>query len=158
MLAAMNRDLTEAEMEEVLRTQLYGHLGCTLPDRRAYVVPIMYTYRNGAIYAFSFPGLKIETLRSDGSACFQTEKFLSEGVWHSVIVWGTYEEIPDAERIDVIALLCDRLQREHGTATSPFYQVPESELSPGALHALREQSPILYRIRIEKKTGKHVHY
>lgn len=154
----MHRTLSDTEMEEVLQRQLYGHLGCTLPDGKVYVVPITYAYHDGALYAFSREGQKIDALRRNPSVCFQTEQFLHEGLWRSVIVWGTYEELSGNEQLHAAKMLFERLDREQGTATSPLYQPPAHTLLAGASRTWEEEDAIFYRLRIAQKTGKQVHY
>ena len=154
----MNRDLTGAEIDDVLQSQIYGHLACTLPDHRIYVVPITFAYHHEAIYCFSFHGLKIDTLRKSPFACFQTEQFLHENIWRSVICWGTYEEISHAEQLSAAKIIFKRLEREQGMALSPLYQPPARALLPPVEMAMKEKEAIFYRIRIEQKTGKHVQY
>jgi len=144
----MSHDLTDPEIDDVLQRQLYGHLGCTLPDSRVYVVPITFAYQDEAIYSFSFPGLKIDALRRSPSACFQTEQFLHEGTWRSVILWGAYEELSEDEQLSAAKLIFTRLEREQGTAMSPLYQPPAHALFQSASRAMKEEEAIFYRIRI----------
>lgn len=148
----MNRALTDGEMITLLEGQLYGHLGYTMPDGKVCVMPMTYAYHDHALYSFTYTGQKIEMLRRHPAACFQTEKFLHEGTWDSVITWGTYEEIPATEHMKAIEILTKRLQREEGKATSALY----NELLPKKTGAPAGKDPVFYRIRIEEKTGLHV--
>ncbi len=150
----MRDDLTDAEIDEVLRQQLYGHLGCMLPDSRVYVVPITYAYQDNAIYSFSLHGLKIDALRKNPSACFQTEQFLRDGAWRSVHLRGTYEELSDGEKLTAAKALFRRLGSEGGIAISPLYQPPPMLLLPSVMQATKDKEAIFYRIRIDEKTGK----
>ncbi len=154
----MNHDLTDDEIDAVLQKQLYGHLGCTLPDRRVYIVPITYAWYDNALYSFSHPGLKIDVLRGNPSACLQTEEFLGEGIARSAIVWGRYEELSGAATIRATKILFDRLERDLGVPLSPLYHPPARALFPAVECAMKEKEAVFYRICIEKKTGKHIQY
>lgn len=154
----MHHDLSNTEIDDLLQRQLYGHLGCTLPDHRVYVVPITYAYHDGVMYSFSHHGQKIDALRKNPSVCFQTEEFLHEGACRSVIAWGTYEELTGDQQLAGAKIFFDRLEREQGKALSPLYQPPASALFPAVSQAVKKKESIFYRIRIEQKTGKHIQY
>ncbi len=154
----MHRDLADTEIDDLLQTQLYGHLGCTLPDGRVYVVPITFVYRDGIIYSFSSGGQKIDALRAHPSACLQVEQYLHEGSWRSAIAWGTYEELSDGPRLTAARLLFERLDMEEGMAMSPLYNPPPRAAFLEASRALTEKESIFYCIRVERKTGKQVQY
>ena len=154
----MHHDLADGDIDELLHTQLYGHLGCTLPDGRVYVVPITFVYRNGFVYSFSLSGQKISALRANPSACLQVEHFLSEGSWKSAIVWGTFEELSDGEEMQAAKLLFQRLEIEEGTALSPLYHKRSTAIFSETATALKDKEAIFYRIRVQRKTGKHVEY
>ncbi len=147
----MHETLADAEMDALLDRQMYGHLGCTLPDGRVYVVPVTFAYRDGAVYGFSFPGTKVEALRANPDACLQVEEVLRGGDWKSVIVWGTYEELKGDERLHALKLLLARLELEQGTAVSALYRAPL--LLDGGASPAGQDGAIFYRIRIRTRTG-----
>src|SRR5438067_64945 len=91
-------DLTRNEMEDLLRTEAVGRLGCHA-DGRTYVVPIGYAYHDGNIYAHSGLGLKIEMMQQNPEVCFEVEQITNIAHWKSVIAWGVYEMLdgPDAD-------------------------------------------------------------
>lgn len=154
----MNHDLTDADIDAVLQSQLYGHLGCTLPDGQVYVVPITYAYHEGALYSFSYSGLKIDALRSHADACVQTEEFQHDGDVRSVIVWGTYEELSGTERLQANTVLTERLESAVGIPRSPLYQVPTGALLSAFSRISNMPESIFFRINIQRKTGKHFQY
>ncbi len=130
-------------------------MGCTLPDGRTYVVPITFAYADGAIYSFSYPGQKIDAMIRNPSVCFQTEQFVHEGVWKSVIVWGTFEHLSHKQQLGAMKAIFDRLEREEGRAMSPLYQPPPGILAASVPHSLENQA-VFYRIRLTEKTGRQV--
>lgn len=151
------RDLTDAEMNDVLDCQLYGHLACTLPDGRPYVVPITFVHEGGFLYAFTNKGQKLDALRQNPSVCFQTELHINEGVWKSVIVWGAFEELSGTNEINASMLIFSRLDRAQGMGISPLYQPPAQQIAAGAAHP-PSANAVFYRIRMTQKTGRHVQY
>jgi nitroimidazol reductase NimA-like FMN-containing flavoprotein (pyridoxamine 5'-phosphate oxidase superfamily) len=152
----MNLHLSETDMVELLQKQLYGHLGCTLPNGEVYVVPITFAYQDDAVYSFSFKGQKIEAMRKNPSVCFQVEDFLTEGIWKSVVAWGTYEELSSQKEIDAAKILFKKLEKEHGTAMSPLYTLRTEDLFKAASRIMQDPEAIFYCIRIQKKTGKYI--
>lgn len=151
------RDLTDAEMNDVLEHQLYGHLACILPDGRPYVVPVTFVHDDEYIYGFSSAGQKIDALRQNPSVCFQTELLINEGVWKSVIAWGAFEELSGTNEIHASMLIFSRLDRAQGMGISPLYQPPAQQNAAGVARP-PSANAVFYRIRITEKTGRHVQY
>jgi nitroimidazol reductase NimA-like FMN-containing flavoprotein (pyridoxamine 5'-phosphate oxidase superfamily) len=154
----MNQNLTDGDIDNLLRSQLYGHIGCRTVDDRLYVVPITYAYHDGCIYSFSSSGMKIEAMRKNPSVCFQVEQFHENGSWKSVIAWGTFEELTGTDRTDGMKLLFRRLEQDENTAISPLYQPPKEVLAPQASQGMKEKDAVFYRIRITERTGKSSRY
>lgn len=154
----MHRDLKDIDVEEVLKRQLYGHLGCTLPDGEMYIVPITYAYHDGAVYGFSYSGVKIDALRKNPTACMQTEELLDEGMANSVIIWGTYEELVGQERLVAHQILFARLERAIGVPLSALYQPPPRALHSALTRATEAKESVFFRIIIQRKTGKFIQY
>ena len=89
MLGELNR----AEIEQTLRTQAVGRIGCHA-NARTYVVPITYVYHGQAgIYFHSLDGLKIQMMRANPSVCFEVDVVYDLANWQSVIAWGRFEEL-----------------------------------------------------------------
>src|SRR5690348_6972714 len=61
--------LSEAQIEEVLRSEVIGRIGC-YADGKIYVAPIAYVYDGEAIYAHTGEGLKLRMLRTNPQVCF----------------------------------------------------------------------------------------
>jgi nitroimidazol reductase NimA-like FMN-containing flavoprotein (pyridoxamine 5'-phosphate oxidase superfamily) len=132
----MLRDLTAAEVEEVLRETRIGRIGCHA-EGRIYVVPIVYLYEDGCAYGRSADGLKIRTMRANPSVCFEVE--LAHGrEWRSVIAWGTYEELSGSEEDDAAARFAARF---------PRLPVEDQELT-------QAERNIFFRLRLGEKTGR----
>ena len=75
-------DLNKKELIDLLESQVFGRLGCSVNDE-TYIVPINYVYRNNAIYAHSGNGKKIEMMRTNPKVCFQVDEILDTFRWKS---------------------------------------------------------------------------
>lgn len=141
--------LSPAEIDSLLAVQRYGHLGCSA-NGEVYVVPITYIFEAGVLYSFTELGKKIEMMRKNPKVCVQVEQVKAHDHWDSAICWGTFDEITDAEEKQrVKLLLADQFaQGEAGgdSVVSPLV----SRLHETDTH----REPILYKITIEKKTGR----
>jgi len=147
MLAKLN----ESQVEELLKSQLIGRIGCHANDV-TYVVPVNYFYDGVCIYAHSAKGMKIDMMRSNPQVCFEVDDIKSVINWQSVILWGKFEEIEDLdEKVEVMQKLTDRIV--------PFLTTDDSHPSHGitakASDVGDEVELILYKIIIAKKTGRY---
>ena len=134
----MISELGEKEARAMLSEGRLGRLGCCL-NGEPYVVPVNYMFVDGYIYVHSLPGRKIETLRANPHACLQVDEIQDDYNWRSVIAYGHYEEITDAD------------QRER-TLAELFKHLPhltpvESRMKKGL------PQTVVFRLRISKITG-----
>jgi uncharacterized protein len=91
--------LSAEEIEDVLKHQLVGRIGCHAKDM-TYIVPICYAYDGECIYARTYEGLKIKMMRENPNVCFQVEYMESMVNWKTVICWGKYEELTGINKRD----------------------------------------------------------
>ncbi len=100
--------LNDAEIEEVLRQQVVGRLGCHA-DGITYVVPVSYAYDGKNIYVHAFEGKKLEIMRKNPHVCFEVDVLKDMANWKSVIAWGDFEEITEPhEKNNALQRLLDR--------------------------------------------------
>jgi nitroimidazol reductase NimA-like FMN-containing flavoprotein (pyridoxamine 5'-phosphate oxidase superfamily) len=59
-------DLTREGIDELLREEIVGRIGCHA-DGETYVVPVIYAYDGEAFYAYSIEGKKIRMMRENPS-------------------------------------------------------------------------------------------
>lgn len=143
--------LTNEQIEEVLKENVLGRIGCN-DGKRNYVVPVNYAYDGKSIIAHSVMGMKIKIMRKNTSVCFEVDEMKSFTKWKSVIVWGEYQELTDQrDRFVAMRLFVDRMMhiKISKTAIAP-------ELDEGRVH-LRSPGnvrPVIYRIVITEKTGR----
>lgn len=141
--------LTEAQIDQVLRTQSVGRIGC-YSSKKIYVVPVTYVYDAGYIYAHSKTGMKVRMMRENPDVCFEVDAMDNMTNWRSVIVWGTYEELKtEKEQQAGMKIMIDRLAPFLTSETvrpSHYGQAPEI--------VEKGFKAIAYRIKIKEKTGR----
>jgi uncharacterized protein len=140
-------ELTEAEIEALLRSEVVARIGCHA-DGRTYVVPITYVYDDDAIIGHSRDGMKIELMRRNPAVCVEVDRVEDLGNWRSVIVWGRYEELSGAAAVEALEKLVTRLEPLATGETS----APPHGLA--AVHADAASGLVVYRIEIDEKTGR----
>jgi nitroimidazol reductase NimA-like FMN-containing flavoprotein (pyridoxamine 5'-phosphate oxidase superfamily) len=142
--------LSENEIEDVLKQQAIGRIGCHA-DGITYVVPINYVYKDGYVYGHSAEGKKIDMLRSNPQVCFQVDDIESITQWKSVITWGVYEEITDGKEMQkaMQEIIRHIMPRINDNNAHPSHGITESESDIGTSVDL-----ILYKILLNKKTGR----
>ena len=142
------REMTERESREVLAHRNVGHLAC-VHDNRPYVVPVHYAFDGEKLYVFSLAGQKVDWMRRNPNACLQVEESGEHHRWTSVLVQGTYQELPDTaerhnERLHAWSLLQKR----------PLWWEPGSS-KPGS-GSEGEEPPIFFSISIAQISGREL--
>ena len=137
-------NLTAQEIDSVLLTESVGRIGCHV-DGRTYIVPITYAFDGQRIIGHSSLGLKVEMMRQNPEVCFQVDQVENLGNWRSVIAWGKFEELSEAEAMAALGLLVEKLKT-----------VPASEtaLPVGGTAMKAPERAIVYAIRLGQKTGR----
>ena len=134
----MIAELDRAEIDELLRSQVVGRIGCHA-DGLTYVVPVIYAYDGAGLYAYSIEGQKIRMMRANPHVCFEVDEYDGRGSWRSAIVQGIYEELEGAGAARALGLLTERFAGR------------EEERRP------RGEGPaVAFRIRIDAVTGRAV--
>ena len=146
----MLRELNETQVDELLKDQLFGRIGCHSAEMM-YIVPVNYIYESGNIYCHSSEGLKIDMMRENPQVCFEVDDITDITNWRSVIAWGRFEEITGLDEKQKVLqklvnrispyILDDSVTREHGFV--------DEESDVGITVEL-----IMYKIVISKKTGR----
>lgn len=137
------------EIEEVLANHYIGHIGCHADDV-TYVVPVSYAYHDDCVYGHTEEGKKIRMMRKNPRVCFQVEDMKDMANWKSVVAWGEYQELTEpAERRMALEKLMGRHLPYIASRTARFS--PDWPFSPEDLNNIKG---IVYRIRLEEKTGR----
>ena len=139
---AVISELSRAEIDELLREQVVGRIGCQV-DGLTYVVPVIYAYDGEGFYVASIEGQKTRMMRENPAVCFEVDEY-ADGSWRSAIVQGVYEELegPDAER--ALSLLAERFGRTG------------DDDSARRRHGGDGSGTVYFRIRIRELTGRAV--
>lgn len=136
MLGKMN----DNQIVNVLQSQVIGRLAC-YADKKLYLVPITYAYKDGYIYCHSKEGMKIEMMNKNPEVCFLIDQIESMNSWRSVILWGKYERLDtDKAQESARQILSDRIAPlSTGETVVPY---------------IRQDVPQSFRIKIKKQTGR----
>ena len=136
-------DLTREEIDELLRSEAIGRIGC-YGFGRPYVVPVTYAYDGVAVYCHSREGLKLRMMRSHPTVCFEVDRVDGMADWRSVIATGRFSELEAME-----AELAMQLLR---TRTAPL--VPSSTSTPDSrIHAAGHPWSV-FRILLSERSGR----
>jgi hypothetical protein len=142
-------DLNFKEVEEVLKDQLIGRIGCH-SNGVTYIVPVSYAYNEPYVYIHSLEGKKIDMMRNNPEVCFEVDVMNDMANWKSVISWGTFEEITRMEERDkALKILLDR--------SLPIISSEKTHLGrewPFTNNNANEIAGVFYRIKLKEKTGK----
>lgn len=144
-------ELSPEEIEEVLRSEITGRIGCHA-DGRTYVVPVTYAYEGGDIYCHSAEGLKLRMMRKNPVVCFEVDRVRDMGNWRSVIATGRFEELSGGDALPAMDVLIQRFVAiERPDQPHPSYVFRDSE-AESPLTDGREI--VIFRIRLAEKSGR----
>lgn len=143
--------LNNEQIEEVLKQNVLGRIGCT-DGKKTYVVPVNYVYDGKHIIGHSLAGMKILMMRKNPEVCFEVDELKSFTKWKSVIVWGHYQELIDErERYQAMKLFVDRMLKMKISETAIPPEISEKRVHPRSPGNIK---PVIYRIVITEKTGR----
>ena len=139
-------EMTEFECRQALEQAAIGRLACAR-DNQPYVVPIYFALHGDHLYAFTTLGQKIEWMRANPRVCLEVDERIGHDRWQSVVVFGSYEELPDLPKYEAARVTALELLQKHAMWWEPA--------GVGATHrdAPHSEIPITYRIRIDRMTG-----
>jgi uncharacterized protein len=142
-------NLPASQIEDVLKNQLVGRIGCSL-NGETYVVPISYAYDGNYIYCHTTEGKKTEMMRKNPKVCFQVDEMKDMANWRSVLVQGEFEELTTTgERNNGMQTLLNRYLPIISSVTThigehwPFHPEDVSNING-----------IVFRIAVKEKTGR----
>lgn len=137
------------QIEDVLKNQLVGRIGCSL-NGETYIVPISYAYDGDKIYCHTKEGKKTAIMRNNPNVCFQVDEMKNMANWKSVIVQGVYEEVKDKEeRARGMQILLNRYLPVISSVTTHI-----GEHWPFHPEDMNHIDGIVFCIVIKEKTGK----
>jgi nitroimidazol reductase NimA-like FMN-containing flavoprotein (pyridoxamine 5'-phosphate oxidase superfamily) len=137
-------ELSRAECLEVLARAHVARLACCRGDE-PYVVPIYVAFDTGNLYGFSTLGQKIVWLRENPRVCLEVEEIEHGQDWTTVLAFGRYQELtPPHQDAEGLA------KAEELLARRPAFWLPGAAKVGTQEHG----TPVLYRIAIERMTGR----
>jgi uncharacterized protein len=138
------QEMTEPECRAMLARRTVARLACAR-NNQPYIVPIHVDLEGAFLYGYATLGQKIEWMRQNPLVCLESDELITHGQWASVIVFGHYEELPNTPENAGLRGTAERLFQKH-----PVWWEPA--LVPLAAHDQR--TPIVFRIRISRMTGR----
>lgn len=140
-------EMTRAECDDALSRAKFGRLGCAC-NNQPYVLPLNFAYDgDNYLYGFTTVGQKVEWMRLNPLVCFEVDRVKNHNQWSSVIVFGRYEELPDAPQFEVARRHAHGFLQKRAMWWEPAYISQEHRDS---LHSV---TPVFFRIKIESVTG-----
>ena len=136
-------ELTPEEIDEMLRSEAIGRIGC-YAFGRPYVVPITFAYDGVAVYGHSREGLKLRMMRSHPSVCFEVDRMEGLSDWRSVIAMGTFSELQATQAETAMELLRRRM--------GPL--VPSATSNPDGLTHASGMPWSVFRIVLGERSGR----
>lgn len=137
----MIEDMNDNQIVNVLQSQLIAHLAC-YADKKLFLVPITYAYKDGYLYCQSKDGLKIQLMRKNPAVCIEVDQIESMRNWRTVILWGEYEQLKnEKDKAKAQQILMDRIE--------PIYT------GETVIPQILEDYPEPFRIKINKQTGRY---
>jgi uncharacterized protein len=144
-------ELNASEIEQLLRSENVGRIGCS-EQGRVYVVPVTYAFDDGCVYGHSGIGTKVRMMRANPHVCFEVDRVLSQSNWESVIAWGVYEELQGDEAMGGLEQLLTRFGPIVISSTSSTLHGVSAPLITLA-HQILQQG-VVYRIRLTECSGR----
>lgn len=95
-------------IEALLAQSIVGRIACNQPGDRPYLVPLAYAYDGECIYAVSGPGRKLDLMRLDPRVTIEVDSVEQSDRWQSVVAEGEFEEVSDADEIQMAVSLMER--------------------------------------------------
>jgi len=115
-----DRQLSNSEAEEVLKSGTYGVLSMVGKNGYGYGIPLNYVYKNNSIFFHcSLEGQKLENISINekvsfcvvGEAIPLSEKFTMQ--YKSVIVFGRAHEIVGEEKMNSLVSIVEKYSGDH---------------------------------------------
>ena len=142
-------ELNDVEIKNILSSQVVGRIACT-DGVQPYIVPVTYTYDGQYIYGQTTAGKKLDILRKNPNICFEIDLMIDMRNWRSIIVYGKFEEMSNADATKVRQILYDRIfSLSASTTVHSFGEEPIRKIEEGG-----KPLPVMYRISISKITGR----
>lgn len=145
-------ELDDTQIRNILTSQVVGRLACT-DGKQPYIVPVTFTYDGEYIYGQSNEGTKLNILRKNKNVCFEVDVMTDMRNWQSVIIYGKFEELKGEQSKAARDILFGRI---FSLMTSSTVHTHGHD-APGELDDTNRVKYVMYRIKIQKITGRFEH-
>jgi uncharacterized protein len=143
-------ELTQVQIENVLRSQALGRLAVT-DGKQPYIVPVTYAYDGKYIYGQTNFGTKLKILRKNPAVCFEVDTMTDMANWQCVLVFGTFEELKDEAERKAREILFNKV---FTLMTSSTIHAHEHETTGDDVDDSNRVKQLMYRINIKNVTGR----
>jgi nitroimidazol reductase NimA-like FMN-containing flavoprotein (pyridoxamine 5'-phosphate oxidase superfamily) len=143
-------ELNQLQIDHLLLSQFVGRIGCT-DGTKPYIIPVTYVFDGKYIIGQSREGLKMDIMRKNPNVCFEVDSIMNMANWQSAIISGTFSELNGKEADTARKYLFNHVWP---LLTSSTVHPHEHEVSTSAVDDANRVKPIMYRIRVDEKTGR----
>lgn len=143
-------ELNQLQIDHLLLSQFVGRIGCT-DGTKPYIIPVTYVFDGKYIIGQSREGLKMDIMRKNPNVCFEVDSIMNMANWQSAIISGTFSELNGKEADTARKYLFNYVWP---LLTSSTVNPHEHEVSTSAVDDANRVKPIMYRIRVDEKTGR----
>jgi hypothetical protein len=142
-------ELTNAQMDDLLKKQAIGRLGYR-DNRKSYITPVTYAYDGKYIYGQTDEGLKLNIIRENPSVCFEVDSIINMANWETVLLWGHFEELENDTAKKAREFLYNNLL-DLLTSTTIHLHKHDHSYEEDDKNRIKQ---IVYRIGIAERTGR----
>ncbi len=143
-------ELNDMQIDHLLLSQFVGRIGCT-DGEKPYIVPVTYVYDGKYIIGQTGEGLKLNIMRKNPNVCFEVDSMTNMANWQSAVLFGTFEELKEEEAAGAREYMFNHMWP---LLTSATIHPHEHEASISSVDDTNRVKPIMYRIRVNEKTGR----
>jgi len=140
------RDMSWQDSINLLTRARLCRLAC-VHERQPYIVPMCCAYEDNYLYSFSTHGQKTDWMRENPLVCIEADEISSLQDWATVVVFGSYEELPNTPEFEAHRKNAYDLLQMRPVWWEPAY----TKTVIG--EKTRPIDPVYFRIFIEQITG-----
>lgn len=142
------KELTDAECHLFLSEQRFGRISCAL-ENQPYTVPFHFAFDGeDYLYVFATFGQKIEWMRANPLVCVEVDDIQNQFEWFSLVIFGSYEELPDSPEFAEDRAAAYALLSRHAMWWQPGFVIGSHPKMP------MDEKPIFFRVHIDQITGR----
>jgi uncharacterized protein len=148
------QQMSREECFKALSNARFGRLACAR-NNHPYIVPIYFVFARAAsadayLYGFTTLGQKTEWMRANPRVCVEIDEVKAHDKWMSLVIFGTYEELPDTGEYAPDHRRAVELLQEHAMWWEPGVS---NFVAKAQVDRPKPFEPIFYRIKIHEVTG-----